>query len=81
MTATGSHAAALAAAEGHFGAPVDKLVCNAGVFGKVYEHAEDTDRDSYDRTVAVNLTGVVLGLQEFASYLRGKGASPRAARW
>lgn len=75
VTEPGAHAAAFAEAERlHPGGQVTCLVCNAGVFGNEREHVEDVDMRTFDKVMAVNLRGVVLGMREFAEHQRGRGA-------
>jgi NAD(P)-dependent dehydrogenase (short-subunit alcohol dehydrogenase family) len=58
-------------AEAAFG-PVDILVNNAGIAPDGREFA-DMDPQSFDRILAINLTGVFNGVTAFAGDLRGRG--------
>lgn len=62
---------AKAEAEGRFG-PVDVLVNNAGIAPNGREFA-DMDPESFDRIVAINLTGIANGVFAFASDMRARG--------
>lgn len=62
---------AKAAAEAKFG-PVDILVNNAGIAPDGREFA-DMEPASFDRIVAVNLTGVFNGISTFAADMRTRG--------
>jgi len=64
-------ARAKAEAEAAFG-PVDILVNNAGIApdGK---HMADMDPESFDRVIAINLTGVFNGISAFGAALREQG--------
>jgi NAD(P)-dependent dehydrogenase (short-subunit alcohol dehydrogenase family) len=55
-------------AEARFG-PVDLLVNNAGI-GPDGRHAADADPESFDRLLAINLTGVFNGVSTFAAQMR-----------
>lgn len=63
-------AAAKARAEAKFG-PVDILMNNAGIAPNQSEFA-DMDADSFDRIIAINLTGVFNGVSAFAADLRAR---------
>ena len=62
---------AKARAEAHFG-PVDILINNAGIAPNQSEFA-DMDAVSFDRIIAINLTGVFNGVSAFAADLRARG--------
>ena len=64
-------ARAKAEAEAAFG-PVDILVNNAGIAPNGQSFAE-MDPDSFDRIVAINLTGVFNGVNAFAKDMRERG--------
>lgn len=64
-------AQAKAEAQGAFG-PVDVLVNNAGIAPNGREFA-DMDPASFDRIVAINLTGIANGVFAFASDMRARG--------
>lgn len=64
-------AAAKAEAEAVFG-PVDVLVNNAGIAPNGREFA-DMDPDSFDRILAINLTGIANGVFAFAADMRARG--------
>lgn len=64
-------ARAKAEAEGVFG-PVDVLVNNAGIAPNGREFA-DMDPASFDRIVAINLTGIANGVFTFAADMRARG--------
>lgn len=51
---------------------IDILVSNAGVGGGMTT-IEETTPESYDRTIAVNLTGVFLGMRACADALKASG--------
>jgi 3alpha(or 20beta)-hydroxysteroid dehydrogenase len=70
VTSTGDWAGAVDAAVEAFGG-VDVLVNNAGIidFGAVAEHS----RQSWDRVLAVNLTGAFLGIQAVVPAMRNRG--------
>jgi NAD(P)-dependent dehydrogenase (short-subunit alcohol dehydrogenase family) len=55
-------------AERHFG-PVDILVNNAGI-GPDGRHAADADPVSFDRLLAINLTGIFNGIATFGAQMR-----------
>jgi len=63
-------AAAKQAAEAKFG-PVDILVNNAGI-GPDGQPLADMDAESFDRIVAINLTGVFNGVHAFGAALRAQ---------
>ncbi|BCJ68207.1 SDR family oxidoreductase [Polymorphospora rubra] len=63
--------AAVTAAEGRFG-PVSILVNNAGIQNPAVP-LEHTDRDVWDRTLAVNLTGSYLGIKAVVPSMRRGG--------
>lgn len=64
-------ARAKAEAEAAFG-PVDVLVNNAGIAPNGQAFA-DMDADSFDRIIAINLTGVFNGVSAFAAGMRDRG--------
>jgi NAD(P)-dependent dehydrogenase (short-subunit alcohol dehydrogenase family) len=64
-------AQAKAEAEAAFG-PVDILVNNAGI-GPAQRSFADLDPTSFDRMIAVNLTGVFNGIAAFAADMRDRG--------
>ena len=64
-------ARARAEAEAAFG-PVDLLVNNAGIAPNGQSFA-DMDPDSFDRIIAINLTGVFNGVNAFAAAMRERG--------
>ena len=70
VTDAGGWARAVAAAEEAFGG-LDVLVNNAGIvdFGGV----ADCSRESWDRVLAVDLTGVFLGIQAAVPAMRARG--------
>jgi NAD(P)-dependent dehydrogenase (short-subunit alcohol dehydrogenase family) len=59
------------AAEARFG-PVDILVNNAGI-GPDGHELSDMDIDSFDRTIAINLTGVFNGVHAFIGDMKTRG--------
>lgn len=59
------------AAEGAFG-PVDVLVNNAGI-SPDSNHLADMSAESWDRMIAINLTGVFNGIAAFAAAMRERG--------
>lgn len=59
------------AAEARFG-PVDILVNNAGIGPDGHELA-DMDIESFDRTIAINLTGVFNGIHTFVGDMKARG--------
>jgi NAD(P)-dependent dehydrogenase (short-subunit alcohol dehydrogenase family) len=63
--------AAKQTAESRFG-PVNILVNNAGI-GTDGRHCADVDPRSFDRMVAIDLTGVFNGISTFAADLRARG--------
>ena len=60
------------AAETRFG-PVDILVNNAGIGPDGHELA-DMDIESFDRTIAINLTGVFNGVHAFVGEMKARGS-------
>ena len=70
VTSRESWEAAIAAACERFGG-LDGLVNNAGIL--VTESLEQSDRDNWDRVIAVNQTGVYLGMQTALPALRARG--------
>lgn len=58
-------------AEARFG-PVDTLVNNAGIGPDGHELA-DMDIESFDRTIAINITGVFNGVHAFIGDMRARG--------
>jgi NAD(P)-dependent dehydrogenase (short-subunit alcohol dehydrogenase family) len=58
-------------AEARFG-PVDILVNNAGI-GPNARALADMNEESFDRVIAINLTGVFNGVSTFAGDLRSRG--------
>lgn len=64
-------ASAKAEAEAALG-PVDILVNNAGI-GPNGRNFADMDPESYDRIIAINLTGVFNGVSAFAADMRDRG--------
>jgi NAD(P)-dependent dehydrogenase (short-subunit alcohol dehydrogenase family) len=67
-----SVAAAIAAAEKHFGR-IDIGVLNAGVSGK-RQAFEDIDASAFDKVIGINARGVFLGLKHLFPALRRQGA-------
>lgn len=65
-------ATARAEAESAFG-PVDILINNAGIAPNGQNFA-DMDPASFDRIIAINLTGVFNGISTFAAVMRNRGA-------
>lgn len=61
------------AVEAAFGAPLDLLVCNAGV--QTFQHAVDVSTEEWDRVVDVNARGTLYSLQ-MAAHAMDASASP-----
>lgn len=70
VTSRDSWDAAIAATTDRFGG-LDGLVNNAGIL--VTESLEQSARDNWDRVIAVNQTGVYLGMQAALPALRARG--------
>lgn len=70
VTSRDSWDAAIAATTERFGG-LDGLVNNAGIL--VTESLEQSARDNWDRVIAVNQTGVYLGMQAALPALRARG--------
>lgn len=71
VTSQADWAAAVAGAEEAFGGPVNVLVNNAGIVA--YGGVETVSRADWDRVIAVNLTGVMLGIQAVVGSMETAG--------
>lgn len=71
VTSQADWAGAVAGAEEAFGGPVNMLVNNAGIVA--YGGVDTVSREDWDRVIAVNLTGVMLGMQAVAGSMEEAG--------
>lgn len=71
VTSQADWAAAVAEAEEAFGGPVNVLVNNAGIVA--YGGVDTVSREDWDRVIAVNLTGVMLGIQAVVGSMETAG--------
>lgn len=71
VTSQADWAAAVAGAEEAFGGPVNVLVNNAGIVA--YGGVDTVSREDWDRVIAVNLTGVMLGIQAVVGSMETAG--------
>lgn len=72
---------AIAAAESHFGGPLDVSFLNAGIGGEPSWGSllEDHPTEAYDRVIAVNQTGVYYGLKASVKSMAKRDASIKEA--
>lgn len=71
VTSKADWAAAVAGAEEAFGGPVNVLVNNAGIVA--YGGVDTVSREDWDRVIAINLTGVLLGMQAVVGSMERAG--------